>query len=208
MAVVPFQQARRGLLADGGFTQLCLIAHRTRLASGAGSVQIDRTNSPPEAMTSKPQPPRARRRAADPDAPPRRRMRGFEPAAALVAPDLRRAAEKRGFAVARLLTDGAHAPLVQMQLPRLRERVNAVYGFNAISRIVVTQTAAQGFAEGQAQFRPAPPQQSPVPAPEVVARAEEVAARFEDPKLADSMRRLALARAARDTRKRPPFSQD
>lgn len=192
-------------------------------------------------MTSRPQPPRARKRAADPDAPPRRRMRGFEPAAALVAPDLRRAAEKRGFAVARLLTDwpeivgpetaahtrpvkvthgkgmgatltvltdGAHAPLVQMQLPRLRERVNAVYGFNAISRIVITQTAAQGFAEGQAQFRPAPPQQPPAPAPEIVARAEEVASRFEDPKLADSMRRLALARAARDTRKRPPFSQD
>ena len=192
-------------------------------------------------MTSRPQPPRARKRAADPDAPPRRRMRGFEPAAALVAPDLRRAAEKRGFAVARLLTDwpeivgpetaahtrpvkvthgkgmgatltvltdGAHAPLVQMQLPRLRERVNAVYGFNAISRIVITQTAAQGFAEGQAQFRPAPPPQPLTPAPEVVARAEEVAARFDDPKLADSMRRLALARASRDTRKRPPFSQD
>lgn len=191
-------------------------------------------------MTSKPQPPRARKRATGPDAPPRRRMRGFEPAAALVAPDLRRAAEKRGFAVARLLTDwpeivgpetaahtrpvkvshgkgmgatltvltdGAHAPLVQMQLPRLRERVNAVYGFNAISRIVITQTAAQGFAEGQAQFRPAPPP-PPTPAPEVVAQAEEVAARFDDPKLADSMRRLALARASRDMRKRPPFSQD
>lgn len=192
-------------------------------------------------MTTSPQPPRARKRATGPDAPPRRRMRGFEPAAALVAPDLRRAAEKRGFAVARLLTDwpeivgpetaahtrpvkvthgkgmgatltvltdGAHAPLVQMQLPRLRERVNAVYGFNAISRIVITQTAAQGFAEGQAQFRPAPPQAPPAPAPEAVARAEEVAARFDDPKLADSMRRLALARVARDMRKRPPFSQD
>lgn len=192
-------------------------------------------------MTSSPQPPRARKSANGPDAPPRRRMRGFEPAAALVAPDLRRAAEKRGFAVARLLTDwpeivgpetaahtrpvkvthgkgmgatltvltdGAHAPLVQMQLPRLRERVNAVYGFNAISRIVVTQTAAQGFAEGQAQFRPALPQQPPAPLPEVVASAEAVAARFDDPKLADSMRRLALARAARDTRKRPLFSQD
>lgn len=168
-------------------------------------------------------------------------MRGFEPAATLVAPDLRRAAEKRGFAVARLLTDwpeivgpetaahtrpvrvshakgmgatltvltdGAHAPLVQMQLPRLRERVNAVYGFNAIARIVVTQTAAQGFAEGQAQFRPAAPQPPPAPPPEAVATAEAVAARFDDPGLADSMRRLALARAARDSRRRTLFSQD
>ena len=77
-----------------------------------------------------------------------------------------------------------------------------------IARITVTQTAAQGFAEGQAQFRPALPQQPPAPLPEVVASAEAVAARFDDPKLADSMRRLALARAARDTRKRPLFSQD
>ena len=38
------------------------------------------------------------------DRPARRRMRGFEAAALLVAPDIRRGAEKRGFAVARLLT--------------------------------------------------------------------------------------------------------
>ena len=45
-------------------------------------------------MTSSPQPPRARKSAKGPDAPPRRRMLGFEPAAALVAPDLRRAADR------------------------------------------------------------------------------------------------------------------
>lgn len=162
-------------------------------------------------------------------------MRGFEAAATLVAPELRHAAEKRGFAVARLLTDwpeivgpetaahtrpvkvshgkgfgatltlltdGAHAPLVQMQLPRLRERVNAVYGFNAIARIVLTQTAAQGFAEGQAQFRHAPPAEPPPSPPEAIAAADQVAAQFDDPRLADSMRRLALARAARDAQKR------
>jgi hypothetical protein len=192
-------------------------------------------------MTTTPKPPRARKRASDPDAPPRRRMRGFEAAVTLVAPDLRRAAEKRGFAVARLLTDwpeivgpetaahtrpvkvshgkgmgatltlltdGAHAPLVQMQLPRLRERVNAVYGFNAISRIVVTQTAAQGFADGQAQFRPAPPPEPPPPTAEAVAAAERVAALFSDPRLAESMRQLALARATRDAQKRNLFSPD
>ncbi|WP_370576473.1 DUF721 domain-containing protein [Paracoccus sp. MC1854] len=189
-------------------------------------------------MTASSKPPR--KRTASSDAPPKRRMRGFEPAASLVAPEVRKTAEKRGFAVARLLTDwpeivgpetaahtrpvkvshgkgfgatltlltdGAHAPLVQMQLPRLRERVNAVYGFNAIARIVVTQTAAQGFAGGQAQFRPAPQVDSPPP-PEAIAAADEVAARFDDPRLAESMRRLVLARAAQDARKRAMFSHD
>ena len=51
-----------------------------------------------------------------------------------------------------LLVASAHAPMVQMELPRLKDRVNAVYGYAAISRIVLTQTAASGFAEGQALF--------------------------------------------------------
>jgi len=55
-----------------------------------------------------------------------------------------------------LLVPGTAAPMVQMQLPVLRERVNACYGYNAISRIHVTQTSATGFAEGQTPFQPAP----------------------------------------------------
>lgn len=51
-----------------------------------------------------------------------------------------------------LLTTGAHAPVLEMQKETLRERVNATYGYNAISRIRLTQTAPRGFAEGQAQF--------------------------------------------------------
>jgi hypothetical protein len=116
-----------------------------------------------------------------------RRMRGFERASSLVTDRIRNAGEKRGFAVARLLTHwaeiagdatarvarpvkigygrdgmgatltllttGAAAPMVQMQLPQLRDRVNACYGYNAISRIVLTQTAAAGFAEAQTAFR-------------------------------------------------------
>ena len=39
-----------------------------------------------------------------------------------------------------LLTTGAVAPVLQMQLPAIREKVNACYGFNAISRIHITQT--------------------------------------------------------------------
>ena len=51
-----------------------------------------------------------------------------------------------------LLTTGANAPMLEMQKDQLRSRVNAVYGYNAIARIRVTQTAASGFAEGQVDF--------------------------------------------------------
>ncbi|WP_417586640.1 DUF721 domain-containing protein [Pararhodobacter oceanensis] len=54
-----------------------------------------------------------------------------------------------------LLASGAAAPLVQMQLEKLREKVNAIYGYAAISRIRVTQTAAEGFAEPQTPFEAA-----------------------------------------------------
>jgi len=70
-----------------------------------------------------------------------------------------------------LLTAGASAPLVQMQAPRIRERVNACYGYNAIARISVTQTAPTGFAEGQVAFRPAPKPVRPAPDPEMAATA-------------------------------------
>lgn len=51
-----------------------------------------------------------------------------------------------------VLTTGANAPLLEMQKDVLRERVNGVYGYNAIARIRITQTAATGFAEGQVDF--------------------------------------------------------
>lgn len=57
-----------------------------------------------------------------------------------------------------ILTTGAMAPLVQMQSERIRDRVNACYGYSAISQIKITQTAATGFAEGQAIFDGAPPE--------------------------------------------------
>ncbi len=90
-----------------------------------------------------------------------------------------------------LLTTGAAAPVLQMQLPALRERINACYGYNAIARIHITQTAASGFSEGQAAFKPAP---RPAPAPvsaEIDARAGEIAAQFNDPDLRAALDRLA-----------------
>ena len=83
---------------------------------------------------------------------------------------------REGFgATLTLLVRGAAAPVVEMQKETLRERVNAVYGYNAIARILLTQTAATGFAEGQAQFAPAPKAPDPALEAEARARAEGVA---------------------------------
>lgn len=90
-----------------------------------------------------------------------------------------------------LLTTGAAAPLLQMQLPALRERVNACYGYNAISRISLTQTAPTGFAEGQAQFEQALTAKKPAPAPHIVHRAKDTAADVQDAGLRDALERLA-----------------
>ncbi len=74
-----------------------------------------------------------------------------------------------------LLTTGAQAPLLQMQLPQIRERVNACYGYNAISRVTITQTAPSGFAEGQASFAATPRKTGAAAPPEVQRKAAEVA---------------------------------
>jgi hypothetical protein len=98
-----------------------------------------------------------------------------------------------------LLVKAAEAPMVQMALPVLKERVNAVYGYAAISHIHLTQTAATGFAEGQAEFVPAPkaPRASD---PATRAKAQAVAG-----DVADEGLRAALEQLAENilTRRRP-----
>lgn len=165
--------------------------------------------------------------ATPPDSAPKtvRRARGFQAAASLLGPQIRKVGEARGFAVSRLLTHwaeiagpdiaacarpvkigyakggfgatltllttGPAAPMVQMQLPRLREKVNACYGYNAISRIILTQTAPIGFAEGQAMFTPAPKAQPTPPDPAVQTKAREVAGDIADDGLRAALERLA-----------------
>ena len=87
-----------------------------------------------------------------------------------------------------LLTTGAHAPLLQAELPRIREKVNACYGYSAISRIRITQTAPVGFCEGRATFAQAPKKPAPRNDPALTEKAREVAAGVRDEKL-----RAALA---------------
>ena len=91
-----------------------------------------------------------------------------------------------------LLTTGANAPMLEMQKEKLRERINAVYGYNAITRLRVTQTAATGFAEGQADFTHRPRSaQKPQPTPDQQARARAVAQGVGDEGLRAALERLA-----------------
>ncbi len=51
-----------------------------------------------------------------------------------------------------VLTTGAQAPMLEMQKEQIREKVNACYGYRAISRVRITQTAPTGFADGRVAF--------------------------------------------------------
>ncbi|MEM6309177.1 MAG: DciA family protein [Pseudomonadota bacterium] len=95
---------------------------------------------------------------------------------------------KGGFgAVLVLLTTGAHAPVLDMEKEKLRARVNTVYGYNAIGRIRITQTAPTGFAEGQVAFAPAPKKQPVGPSSHDVSAARNDVGQVEDSALRDAL---------------------
>lgn len=85
-----------------------------------------------------------------------------------------------------LVCSGAAAPLVQMQGPRIIEKVNACYGYAAISHVRIVQTAPDGFDEP-----PAGPPLAPKINPEVKARADDLAQDVSDPELREALRTLA-----------------
>lgn len=89
-----------------------------------------------------------------------------------------------------LLVSGAMAPIIEMQKEQLRERVNAVYGYAAISRIILTQTASSGFAEGRAEFIPAP-KIAIAPDPAILAEAARTAAPIQNDALRAALESLA-----------------
>ena len=154
---------------------------------------------------------------------PKRRKRGFEPAAALLSADLRGPAEKRGFADAKLLTHwveivgqeiadialpvkithgkgfggtlvllttGGNAPVLEMQKEQIVAKVNACYGYRAVSRVQITQTAPTGFADGKVAFQPQAKAKSG-PDPARLARAMDAVDGIEDDGLRDALERLA-----------------
>jgi hypothetical protein len=87
-----------------------------------------------------------------------------------------------------LLTTGAAAPLIEMQKEALRQRVNACYGYNAVTKIRLTQTAPTGFAEGRAAFAEAPkrPPEPPASSPASRQAVDEV----RDPGLRSALEEL------------------
>lgn len=86
-----------------------------------------------------------------------------------------------------VLTKGASAPLVEARKEELRARVNACYGYNAISRVRITQTAGQGFADDSAAFAPAPPK---TPSAQARAEAETLTQTIDDPELRAALTEL------------------
>lgn len=89
--------------------------------------------------------------------------------------------------------DGARGPEVEMSAPRIVERVNAYYGYRAISRLKVTQATglagqAVGFAEERAAFRG--PAASRQPTPQALERAAEMAGAVENPGLRAALTQL------------------
>ena len=94
-----------------------------------------------------------------------------------------------------LLCAGPVAPMVQMRAEEIRGKVNACYGYNAISRVRIAQTAPDavpGMAEAQAPFAPRPVRP---------ARAEHVAGLaggVEDPGLRAALEALGRNLAGRE----------
>lgn len=86
-----------------------------------------------------------------------------------------------------VLTTGAQAPMLEMQKEQIREKVNACYGYRAIARVRVTQTAPTGFAEGRVAFAPAP-KVAKGPTPEAKSKADLLSHNVTSPDL-----RAALA---------------
>ncbi|HUF54943.1 MAG TPA: DUF721 domain-containing protein [Thermohalobaculum sp.] len=86
--------------------------------------------------------------------------------------------------------DGPHAIEVEMQAPLLLERINAFYGYRAISRLRVTQTGGAGAPPGLAEAQAAWTGPAPADDPQARARAESAAEGAASPALRAALTRL------------------
>ena len=108
---------------------------------------------------------------------------------AAVARPVRIGFAKGGFgATLTILCSGPGAPVVQMRLPAIRDRVNACYGYNAVSRVVITQTSAMGLAEEPTPFVGKQALEPSDPPPAIRAEADALSSA-----IADDSLRAALA---------------
>ena len=79
--------------------------------------------------------------------------------------------------------------MIEMQKEAIRAKVNAVYGYNAIARVRITQTAPIGFSEGQAEFQ-VKTKAKPALNPEVQKQAEQTARIVTDQNLRRALEEL------------------
>jgi hypothetical protein len=155
---------------------------------------------------------------------PRRRYR-FSQTGSLVAAQVRKVAESRGFAQMRLLTDweevvgaevarlarpekvgyarqGMGATLhvscipgaateIQMMREMILERVNACYGYRAVTKLRIVQAAYGGFAEPKPTYQPRrKPLKSHQSSPETRERLRDTINSIEDEGLRKALSRL------------------
>lgn len=94
---------------------------------------------------------------------------------------------KGGFgATLTLLVKGAEAPMIEMQKERIREIVNACYGYNAIHKIRITQTAVSGFSDPADVGKP----DNRAPSAQALAEASDTASDIQDTELRYALQRL------------------
>ncbi|MEM9585049.1 MAG: DciA family protein [Pseudomonadota bacterium] len=105
-------------------------------------------------------------------------------------------------AVLTVLTTGAQAPMVQMQVQQIRDRVNACYGYSAISRVALTQTAPVGFHEGRTAFEPALQKADAQISEEVKETSARLAGDVEDDGLRSALERMAQNVLSRESASR------
>ncbi len=114
------------------------------------------------------------------------------PAVAAIARPVRVSYDKGGMgATLTLLTTGAQAPMLEMQKDQIRDKVNACYGYRAIARVRVTQTAPTGFSEGRIAFEHAPPSPPAAPDPALRTAAAEATRDVANPDLRLALEALA-----------------
>lgn len=90
---------------------------------------------------------------------------------------------------------GARATEIEHRAARIVERVNAFYGYRAVSRLKLTQATgrrgrAQGFAEAQAPFAGPAAVGAADPGPDDTARAAELVRGIRSPELREALARL------------------
>lgn len=100
---------------------------------------------------------------------------------------------REGFgATLTVLSTGSNAPILQTMLPEIQQKVNACYGYHAISRVRITQTAPIGFDAGQ-HVRAQAAKHRADPPPEARKASEQLAGGVQDTDLKLALERLGAS---------------